>query len=383
MKVQSSSRRCVLINQSSGYLMVDIANAYAKEYDEVVLMAGCISKTNRPLTQDVRVSKLIAYNRSSALKRILTWFISFVQILFKVVFKYRKYELVYVTNPPMSYLVSLFVRNPFSVIVFDSYPDALRNIGIKQGHWLYELWSKWNRKLFTKARIVYTLSEGMANQLTAYVNRNHIKVVSLWPSSESFYPISKINNPFVRQHGMEEKFVVMYSGNMGYTHSVDVLVEVAKRLQSDDNIHFLFIGDGKKKSDLISSVVANKLTNCTFLDWQPVDILPYSLASADIGVVTLNDETALTSVPSKSFNLMAVGAPLLCIAPKHSEIATIIHRYKNGVVCPANEIDSIVGFIVELSRNDELKQSMSDNSLQAAKAFTKDNAFMYLPQIMN
>lgn len=372
------NKKILLINQSTGYLTIDIANVYAEEYDEVVLLAGGVAKSERELSGNVIVDNIVKYNRSSTLKRVGTWLISFIQILFKLLFRYRKYEVVYVTNPPLSYLASLFVKNKFSIIVFDSYPDALRNIGIRENHWLYKLWSKWNRKLYKKAKKVYTLSEGMAEQLTSYVERNCIKVVPLWSSSEVFKPIEKINNPFVIEHNLQYKFVVMYSGNMGYTHSVETIIEVASLLKEDDDIHFLLIGDGMRKKELVKMVKEYDLNNCTFLDWQPVEKLPCSLASADIGVVTLNEETALTSVPSKTFNLMSVGAPLLCIAPKKSEIAKIINKYNNGVVFSADEHSCIAQYIKVLSKNTEQRYKMRDNSLNAAKEFTKENAKMYL-----
>lgn len=170
----------------------------------------------------------------------------------------------------------------------------------------------------------------------------------------------------------------MYSGNMGFTHSVETIIEVANLLKNNNTIHFLLIGDGMKKNELIKLVEKYKLNNCTFLDWQPTEMLPYSLASADIGVVTLNEETALTSVPSKTFNLMAVGAPLLCIAPDNSEIAKIIGKYNNGVVYSAKDLDNIVVFINNLVNDSELKQKMTENSLTAAKSYTKENAKMYL-----
>ena len=121
-----------------------------------------------------------------------------------------------------------------------------------------------------------------------------------------------------------------------------------------------------------------QLKNCTFLDYQPIDMLPFSLASADLGVVTLNEETALTSVPSKTFNLLAVGSPLLCIAPEKAEIARIVSKYENGFVCPASNPRKIAEYIVDLSINSDLHKDMSIASLEAAKEFTKENAYLYL-----
>ena len=370
--------KLILINQSPGYLTIDTVNAYATKYKDVVLLAGRIGEYECKLKPNIKIKKIIAYNKSSTIKRILTWGIAFVQIFLLLALKYRKYEVVYVTNPPISYLSSLILGNPFSVIVYDTYPDALRNIGIKQDHWIYELWSKWNSILFKKAKSVYTLSDGMAQQLTTYVERNKIKVIPLWPALDSFAPIAKKDNFFVKKYGLDNKFVVLYSGNMGYTHNVDALVEVADVLISEEKIHFIFIGDGKKKKEMIRIVKEKQLKNCTFLDYQSIDVLPFSLASADLGVVTLNDETALTSVPSKTFNLLAVGAPLLCIAPQISEIASIVNRYENGRVFSATEKENIASFILSLTKDEEMRKKMSLASLEAVKEFSKDNALLYL-----
>lgn len=371
-------KKIVIVNQSVGYLTIDTVNAYTTKYDEVILVAGKINIVERKLERSVKIERIITYDRSSVLKRIITWIIGFIQLFSLLAFKYRKHEVMYVTNPPISYLASLVLKNPFSIIVYDTYPDALRNIGIKQGNWLYNLWSKWNRKLFKKAKCIYTLSEGMADQLSTYVDRECIEVIPLWPASESFTPIEKEYNPFIKEHGLQDKFVVLYSGNMGYTHNVETLIEVANFLKSENNIHFLLIGDGKKKVELVRMAKEKQLDNCTFMDYQPFDVLPYSLASADLGVVTLNEETALTSVPSKTFNLLAVGAPLLCIAPKKSEIALIVAKYNNGLVCSATEPQIIADFIVSIANDKQKQKQMSLRSLQAAKEYTKENAFLYV-----
>lgn len=376
--MRKTMNKIILINQTTGYLTIDTVNVYASFYDDVTLVAGTIEEAERNLSDSIKVEKIIAYNKSCAIMRMLTWIIAFIQIFFLLAFRYRKCEVVYVTNPPISYLASLILKRPFSVIVYDTYPDALRNIGIRQGHWVYKLWSRWNCKLFDKAKCVFTLSEGMAQQISSYVDRSRIKVVPLWPASESFAPIKKEDNPFVLKHSLEDKFVILYSGNMGYTHNVDILVEVAEILRDNEYIHFLFIGDGKKKNDMMQIVNEKQLNNCSFLDWQPFDILPYSLASADLGVVALNDETALTSVPSKTFNLLAVGAPLLCIASENSEIARIVSKYKNGLVCSAINPMKIADFILKVANDKELYKKMSLSSLQAVKEYTMKNAYLYL-----
>ena len=218
----------------------------------------------------------------------------------------------------------------------------------------------------------------MANCLAAYVERKKITVVPNWSSKECFAPIEKKENPFVKEQGLEDKFTVMYSGNMGFTHNVETIVEVANRLKDNTQIHFLLIGDGKKKLELIEKTKVYGLNNCTFLDWQPADVLPYSLASADLGVITLNQETALVSVPSKTYNLLAVGAPLLCIAPENSEIASMVSHNENGACFLPEQVNEIANFIEELASDEVKRKRMVNNSLKASKLYTFANAKKYV-----
>ena len=371
-------KNVVLVNQSTGYLMIDIVNAYAAQYDQVALIAGSIKYSERSLADKVTVDKIIAYDRNSAIRRVFTWLYGTMQILFKLLFKYRRYEVVYVTNPPMSYLLAYFIHRPYSIIVYDIYPEALKNIGITEHHPIYRLWAKWNKRLFAKAQKVITLSEGMGKVLELYVNRSQIKVIYNWSASEKLHPIGKETNPFVKQHGLENKFIVLYSGNIGYTHNVECLVDIAKCLKDDPSILFLIIGEGKKKEMIQDMVSKAQLTSFRFLTWQNKDVLPYSLSAADVAVITLNDDTDQVSVPSKTYNLLAVGAPLMCISPQNSELARLVSKFQNGSCFGKEDTENMAAYISKLKAHPEIRNELSVNSLQAAQSFTYQNAKEYV-----
>lgn len=371
-------KKVVLVNQSTGYLMVDIANAYAKQYDKVVLIAGSIKTMERSLDRKVATDKIVAYDRTSAIKRMCTWLYGTLQIFSRLLLKYPHYEVVYVTNPPMSYLLAFFIRRPFSVIVYDIYPEALKNIGIGERNMLFRMWGGWNRRLFKRARKVYSLSKGMGQILERYVEPSKIKIIPNWSASENFHPIEKADNPFIKEHRLENKFIVLYSGNIGYTHNVEYLVDVARQLRHEPNILFLIIGDGKKKETIQEKVKEYGLESFLFLTWQDKDALPYSLAAADVAVVTLNDDTAQVSVPSKTYNLLAVGAPLLCIAPSHSELGNLVATYQNGSCFEKDKTAEMATYISELKSHPEIRLAQRENSMKAAKNFSYKNAYGYV-----
>ncbi len=357
--------------------MIDVINAYCEKYDEVVVITGRIRPALRNIHPMVKIDQIIPYNRNTILRRLLSWCIGGSQIFFKILFKYRKYEVLYSTNPPTAFFSGL-LNNNFSILVYDLYPDALRNIGIKEKNPIFKIWKNLNKKIFKKSHKIITLSEGMKKGCEQYVDSSKIKVIPNWPISEDFKPISKIQNSFIKENELEGKFIILYSGNMGYTHSVEVLVDVAEKLVKEPNILFLIIGEGFKKVFIQNLVRERGLEKFfKFLDFQPIEKLNQSLSSADIGVVSVSEDTALVSVPSKTYNLLSLGKPLLAIAPKASELTHLIGKYDNGVSLDRSQVQEMADYILKCKENQSFYKTLHINSLNASKDFTYLNAREY------
>lgn len=370
--------KIVLVNQSSGFLVVDDLNAYCRKYNDVAIICGELVPGERELNTKVVKDFICKYDRSSSFKRLATWLWGSIQIFFKLALKYRGYEVVYYTNPPMACFFALLLKNRFRIVEYDIYPDALQTIGIGSSSAIYKVWAALKRKLYKKAECIYTLSDGMKEALAKYGYEEKVRVVPLWSASDKFKPIPKNENVFIKNHGLEGKFIVQYSGNIGYTHSVECMVDIAKQVKDDTDVMFLIIGDGKKKQDIVDEVEKCGLSNVMVLPFQDFSVLPYSLASADLGVITLDENVSKVSVPSKSFNLFAVGAPILAISSEETEMFRILNRYGNGRCIPKSRIDDMVSYIRELKDNKELKQAYSQASIEASKGFTYKNADIFL-----
>lgn len=370
--------KVVIINQSTGYLTVDIVNAYCKVYKDVTLITGRVEEYERKLSPNVKIYKIISYNKSSIFKRTLTWAIGFVQIFFILLFKFSNVLIVYVTNPPITYFASLLLNNQYIIIVYDIYPDALRNMKISSNTLIYKFWAKINVRLYRNAIRIFTLSGGMKELLKQYVDESLVRVIPNWSSTNSLTPILKKDNPFIQEHGLQGKFVIMYSGNIGYTHNVEIILELARKLKETKEIYFMIIGNGGKKSQLIDLANQYNLSNCTFLDWQPANKMKYSLCAADLSVVTLTEDTAFVSVPSKTYNILSVGSPLLCIAPKKSEIGLLVEKEHCGQCFEKDEVERMICYINRLVEDEEYKASLARNALNAASHYTYENANQYV-----
>jgi len=184
-------------------------------------------------------------------------------------------------------------------LVYDVYPDVLTEFKLlNKGSLIIKLWQKANRKVYAKADQLFTISEGMKSCMEQYSGDHTIQVVPVWTDNQFLKPIAKCENPFVIKQGLEDKFIILYSGNLGYTHDLDVIIEIAAQVRRPD-LFFLIIGEGEKKSQLQQKISDYGLSNCRILPWQHVEILPYSLASPDLGIVSLGKGASLLSVPVK------------------------------------------------------------------------------------
>lgn len=372
--------KIVIVCQSSGYLVVDIVKAYVGAGYEVVLMSS--SKNGAKKLQfdkgDVRIEPIKAYDRSTQIRRIYTWLLATFQIVWKISWKYRSSQLLIVSNPPLAPLTPLFLRNPYSILIYDIWPDVLVNQKVlNEKHWFVRAWKWANRKTFGKAKYVFTIGKGMKECLCQYTNENKIQVVPLWADQAGIHRVEKKNNQFLKKYNLEGKFVVLYSGNMGNTHRVDSLVDVAQTV-NDDEIVFVLIGHGEKKAQIERRVSEEKCKNVLVLPYQPYSFLSHSLSAADIAVVTLDTTASQMSVPSKTFNLMALGIPLLCIASPESELGKIVHDYEVGEIFLPEDVEGMKNYILKMKETNSLLDRYASNSYAASKHFTSKNAELFL-----
>lgn len=366
-------RKIVFVNQAVNFLTVDIVNSFAGEFGDISLITGNVHAQGTELSQKVSIDSITRYNEKSFKTKAVSWTYATIQLFFKLLFKYRKHEIFFISVPPMSYLLMLFFKNRFSILIWDVYPDTLRIYGITEKNPLFRFWAGANRNIFKRAYRLFTIGDTMAELIAEYTDKTQVKIIRLWTTFENFVPVEKENNYFIRKHKIEHKFIVQYSGNIGLIHNVEVLVDVARLLNDNDKIIFLIIGKGDRVIKIKAAIQEYGLNNCLVLPFQPDDVFPFSLSAADLGVVILSSKTSRGSIPNKAYNLMTAGKPILYIASKDSELHIYADRYENGKCFESNELKSIASFIEVLSEDRSLQQRYQVNSLKASLDFTRKN----------
>jgi len=372
----TNSKSIVFVNQSSGYLMIDIMNAHAPYYDELVLLTGFFNPRGTALNSKVKIKYLKSYNRSGNLVKFYSWFIFHLQSLFYIFFKYRKSKLYLVSNPPINIFTFGITKRDYAYLIYDLYPQVLvKNNLIGTSSWLYNYWMRLNKKMFDNAKHVFTLSDGMKAHLKYISRHQEVQVVPVWTNTTFFNDIPIEENIFIKNNHLEGKFIVGYSGNLGKTHPVEKIIEIAEFLQNTNDIQFLIIGDGEKKLMLEKIQAQKKLPNLKILDFQATKLFPHVLAAVDIGVVTLEINATDLSVPSKTFDLMSAGKPILSIAGNDSELAAIIATNHIGQNFDENaSIEQMAAYILKLKSNLDLYGEISENSKRNSQKYTQENA---------
>jgi glycosyltransferase involved in cell wall biosynthesis len=370
-------RKIVFINQATGYLTIDIINEFSKIFDDVALITGSIRIQNDKLHEKVKVDWICKYDRGNSVLKAISWIRGTIQIQYLLRRKYLDYERFYFTIPPTAYLFAEKYRTPFSIAVYDLFPDTLRISGIRSKSLLSRWWAERNKKVFSKAWRIYALSHRMECRILKYTS-NKVHVIPNWTAFSGYIPISKEENQIIKREQLGDKFIVQYSGNIGSTHNVETILEVAELLRDLRDIEFQIIGRGDRTKKIGEIINRNDLKNCKLLPFRKDDELFESLCCADLAVVTLDERTADVSVPSKIYNLMAAGVPIMAIADGKSAVAEIIKTNDMGKSFKMNDIQGMRDFIVEMKETPNLRFRFAEGSYKASKNHTKRNAAEYL-----
>ena len=197
---------------------------------------------------------------------------------------------------------------------------------------------------------------------------DRISVIPNWADTDAIRPVVRDENTFRQRHGLDGKFVVMYSGNFGLAHDIDVLLEAAVEVRQRPEIHFLFVGSGSRLVTLQAKFADMGLNNVSFLPPQPWESLSESLSAGDLHMVTLRPGVEGTVVPSKLYGIFAAGRPTLYVGAVDSEGALLLREHNCGTVVPAPNGRDLAQTILEWSTDLERCAGSGRRARQLAEA---------------
>lgn len=231
---------------------------------------------------------------------------------------------VALTSPPLiSFIGAWYARLRgcrFVYWVMDLNPDEALAAGwLKQGSFSTRILDRMSRFSLQRAQRIIALDRFMAERIAGKgIDPHKIKTIPPWSHDDAVQFDRAGRDQFRRTHGLQDKFVVMYSGNHSPCHPLNTVTQAAKRLSSDDRYAFLFVGGGSEFARVKTFAQQNNLQNILCLPYQPLSNLSASLSAADLHVVVMGERFVGTIHPCKIYNVLKVGAPVLAIGPRPS-----------------------------------------------------------------
>ena len=274
------------------------------------------------------------------------------------------------TDPPFLGLLALRLKRrrgiPFVYYCQDLYPDVLEAIDmappvLTQGfRWV-------QRRLLAGSDLIIALGEDMKERIRSKgVPESKIEVVRNWVDTDAIYPIPRDRNPFRKEHDLDGRFVVMYSGNFGHVWDLDTVLDAAAMLRDRKDIVFVLIGDGSTRPRIERRVRDEALTNVRLLPYQPKERLSESLSAADLHVVPIRPGVCGTVVPSKIYAILASGVPMVVLAEEASEPIRVVEEWRCGWSAVAGDASTLCRSLLAARRDGGETRARGERGRRAA-----------------
>jgi glycosyltransferase involved in cell wall biosynthesis len=261
----------------------------------------------------------------------------------------------------LGWLLAILKRTRHVHWCMDLFPDTGVLFGmVKENGLAHRFCAFFTRRYLRAAAAIVAISPYMVPRLQRYgVAAERLHMVPVWAVGTDLGPIPRAANWFLREHGLRDKFVVMFSGNLELGGDMDTLLGALTELHDDQDIVFVLISEGPRFEKFRDMSERASLRSVRFLPYQDRKMLAYSLSAAGIHIVTNKDGLGGLRVPCKAYGILAVGRPILYIGEPHCEIADLVREHRLGFVIRERDVPGVVRAIRKLREDPALCQEIS------------------------
>ena len=371
MKILRLSSYCAPEQVSSSHLTADLNKAFV---EAEFIIEDYVPSPSRGISKEVREQyKKIKYEEKYEGKYKIHRFSMFAEgknpalrafryILVNII-QYVKgshaknVDLIYAgSTPPTQGLLCGLVKKrlkvPFVYNLQDIFPDSLVNAKMtKKGSLIWKIGRKIENFTYSSADKIIVISEDFKRNIMAKgVPEEKIVVVPNWVNTENVYPVKREDNILFDRYNLDRsKFYICYSGNIGHSQNLELLAQVAEEIKvSLPDVRFVVIGEGAAKETLERTIAERKLGNIIILPFQPYEDIAHVFSLGDVGLIISKPGIGGSSVPSKTWSIMAAQRPILASFDEDSELAKIIKNTGSGIVAPAGSKIALIQSIEQL-----------------------------------
>ena len=322
----------------------------------------------------IRVKTFIAPNHGAVLRTLD--FLSFMAVAVAVGFVQRRPDVVVATSPQFfaalaGWLLSLRHWRPFVFELGDIWPASIVAVGAMRPSPALRLMEKIELFLYRRAAVVTALTRAFkANLVGRGIAADKIAVVRNGVDLSRYQPCPR-DHTLAAEWGAANKFVIGYVGTHGMAHGLANVLDAAERLRHRDDIRFLLVGDGAERAILLDQKQRRKLDNVLMFPLQPKEAMRRIWSLCDVALVHLRNSPVFAEViPSKIFEAMAMGLPLLAVTPA-GEAADIVTERKAGLWVPPEDPTALAEAAEKLADDTPLRAALAAASLAAAPFYTR------------
>jgi len=323
-----------------------------------------------------------SFGKSSIAVRLLGQALFMVQAVWRAIWMRRIDAVLVSTSPPFAglggSLVSRLRGVPLTWWVMDINPDQMVTSGrLSATSLVARTFDAMNRMTLRRASHVIVLDRFMRDRILAKLPvEEKTVVIGPWAHEDKLESVPHAVNSFRRERGWADKFVVMYSGNHGFSTPLSTLLAAARQIVDVPELLFVFIGGGVIKKEIDALVARDRPSNIVSLPYQPLDTIRYSLSAADVHVVSIANEGVGVIHPCKIYGAMAVGRPVLALGPRQSHAGDIVAREAIGWTCEHGDVAGLVATLREIVRTPrEELEAMGNRAAAAVQGrYSRDQA---------
>ena len=376
----------ILIHDYSGHpFQVQLSRTLAKRNHKVLHLYCSSFQTPRGIVQKLdtdgdnfscRAIELSRpFEKYKFTKRIFQE-IEYGNLLVKEVEKFKPDILISANNPldPQRILLKYCKKNKIKFIFWlqDIYGYAINKLLTRKlsivGRAIGLYYMRSEMSMLRQSDSIIIISEDFSKILQrANIPKNKINLIHNWAPLEELKMKHK-DNAWSREHKLHDKLCIVYTGTLGLKHNPELLVDIALALRDQSHVRIVVVSEGLGADFVKKKKEEYKLDNLILLDFQPFELIPEVMGTADILVAILDKDAGVYSVPSKVLTYHCAGRPLLLSVPRENLAARLVEELETGIVVPPNENERFLSSVKRLIGDEALRQKYGKNARRYAES---------------
>lgn len=367
-------------------LMTELAEGLVKRGHQVRVVTGMPNYPQRQVYEGYRGKAYITEERNGVqIQRSFVWVkpkpnlldrilldASFVASSFTQALRGWRPDVILCTVPPLpvtvpATLLGWFYNCPVVLNVQDILPEAAVHVGLLTNPALIRVMEALEKFAYRTSHTISVIADGFVDNLVGKgVSSEKIACIPNWVDTNFIRPLPQADNGFRQEFELEDKFVVLYAGNIALTQGLETVVEAATKVKHRPEITFVIVGEERALADLQAYCDEHEATNVKLLPFQPRERLPEMLAAANVGLIVQRQHVVSFNMPSKTQVLLASGRPVVASVPNSGSAAKAIEKSRGGLVVEPENPQALADTIVHLYEHPELADAYGKQGRQYA-----------------